>query len=146
MSRPDSTSLSSDLIEALLRAARSAAEHAYVPYSRFPVGAAVLTADGSIVTGCNVENASYPLTVCAERVAVGTAVAAGHRAIAAVAVSAPRADGTTPCGGCRQVLNEFKPATEDMTVILDDVGGPRLVPLGELLPASFGPRDLDRAT
>jgi cytidine deaminase len=129
----------------LMDAARAAAERAYVPYSHFPVGAAVLTSDGTIVAGCNVENASYPLTVCAERVAVATAVAAGYREVAAVAVSAPKATGTTPCGGCRQVLNEFKPPAGDMIVVLDDGDEVRQVPLGTLLPASFGPRDLERA-
>ncbi len=129
----------------LMDAARAAARRAYVPYSHFPVGAAVLTADGTIVAGCNVENASYPLTVCAERVAVATAVAAGHQEIAAVAVSAPKAAGTTPCGGCRQVLNEFKPSHADLIVFLDDGTDVRDVPLGTLLPAAFGPRDLARA-
>ena len=137
--------ISAEQTRALLAAARAAAERAYVPYSHFPVGAAALTADGSVIVGCNVENASYPLTVCAERVAVGTAVAAGHREIMAVAVSAPKAAGTTPCGGCRQVLNEFKPASGDLIVILDGPEEPRLVPLAELLPDSFGPRNLDRA-
>lgn len=129
----------------LMDVARAAAARAYVPYSHFPVGAAVLTADGTIVAGCNVENASYPLTVCAERVAVATAVAAGHQEIAAVAVSAPKAAGTTPCGGCRQVLNEFKPAHADLIVYLDVEPDVREVPLGTLLPDSFGPRDLERA-
>lgn len=134
-----------ETVDALLRAARAAAEQAYVPYSHFAVGAAALTEDGAIVVGCNVENASYPLTVCAERVAIGTAVAAGHRVIEAIAVSAPKAAGTTPCGGCRQVLNEFKPRNGDLVVVLDEADGPRLLPLSTLLPDSFGPHDLDRA-
>lgn len=137
--------LTEETAASLVEAARAAAEHAYVPYSHFPVGAAALTADGTIVTGCNVENASYPLTVCAERVAVATAVASGRREIAAVAVVAPKAAGTTPCGGCRQVLNEFKPSTGDLIVVLDDGADLRQVPLATLLPASFGPRDLERA-
>jgi cytidine deaminase len=142
---PDVPQIPAEIASSLMDAARAAADRAYVPYSRFPVGAAVLTTDGAIVSGCNVENASYPLTVCAERVAVATAVAAGHREIAAVAVSAPKAAGTTPCGGCRQVLNEFKPATSDLIVLLDDDPDVRAIPLGTLLPASFGPRDLERA-
>src|SRR5262245_17989238 len=96
------------MAERLLVAARGAATRAYAPYSS-PVGAAVLTADGTVVTGCNVENASYGLTVCAERTAVFSAVAAGHRTIVGVAVTAPRVVTITPCGACRQVLNEFKP-------------------------------------
>lgn len=132
-------------VERLLEVARDFATRAYVPYSRFPVGAAVLTDDGSIIGGVNIENASYPLTVCGERTAIGTAVAMGHHVIRALAVSAPKASGTTPCGGCRQVMNEFKPADGDLIVIVEDEEGPRQVPLRALLPQSFGPRDLDRA-
>lgn len=128
--------------ERLLAAARDAAANAYAPYSRFPVGAAVLTADGAVVTGCNVENASYGLTICAERVAVASAIAAGHRSLVAVAVTAPRATVVTPCGACRQVLNEFKLPGQDVVVVLDGIDGPELVPLSELLPRAFGPRDL----
>lgn len=127
----------------LLVAAQAAAEQAYAPYSRFPVGAAVLTDDGTVITGCNVENASYGLTVCAERVASWTAAAAGHRTIRAVAVVAPRAKGATPCGACRQVLNEFAPHDGDLIVILEGEAGPDVVPLSELLPRAFGPADLD---
>ncbi len=96
------------LVEKLLSVAREFAGNAYVPYSSFPVGAAVLTEDGSIIGGVNIENASYGLTVCGERVAIFTAAATGHRTLQAVAVSAPKASGTTPCGACRQVMNEFK--------------------------------------
>jgi cytidine deaminase len=127
----------------LLVAARDAARRAYAPYSRFPVGAALLTEDGSMVAGCNVENASYGLTVCAERVAAFTAVAAGHRVVRAVAVVAPKLPGVTPCGACRQVLNEFRPAGGDLLVILEGATDPEIVPLDELLPRSFGPRDHD---
>ncbi len=126
----------------LLDAAKQAAEHAYAPYSQFPVGAAVLTSDGAIVTGCNVENASYPLGNCAERVAIGTAVAAGAREIRAVAVFAPRLETVTPCGGCRQVINEFKPAGEELWMIFHTSDGPQIVPFSDLLPRAFGPRDV----
>ena len=128
--------------DGLLRAARDAASRAYAPYSGFPVGAAALTAEATVVSGCNVENASYGLTVCAERVAVWTAVAAGHRAIRAVAVVAPQAPGATPCGACRQVLNELAPPSADLIVVLDGQNGPEQVPLSDLLPRSFGPRNL----
>jgi cytidine deaminase len=127
----------------LLARARHAASNAYVPYSGFPVGAAVLTADGSIFTGCNIENASFGLTICAERSAISAAVSAGHRDITAVAVSAPKSLRTSPCGACRQVLNEFRPATRDMIVILDDDQEGELMSLGDLLPAAFGPRNLE---
>jgi cytidine deaminase len=139
------TSLDPILAERLQTAAHEAAARAYAPYSGFPVGAAVLTADGTVVTGCNVENASYGLTVCAERVAAFTAAAAGHRELRALAVVAPRLLGVTPCGACRQVLNEFRPAEGELLVILEGEAGPDIVPLDALLPRSFGPRDLDSA-
>lgn len=139
------TPLDDGMVQRLLEVARDFATRAYVPYSGFPVGAAVLTADGSIIGGVNIENASYPLTVCGERTAIGTAAAMGHRDILAVAISAPKAKGTTPCGGCRQVLNEFKPREGDLIVIIEEDDGPRQIPLRMLLPDAFGPRDLDRA-
>ena len=125
----------------LMEQARAALNHAYVPYSNFPVGAAVRTASGDVYVGANVENASYPLTCCAERTAIYAAVNAGHTVIDAVAVTAANVPTVTPCGGCRQVLNEFKPADRAMTVILD---GPNLtiLTLEELLPRAFGPQDL----
>jgi cytidine deaminase len=129
----------------LLSQARAAAKHAYVPYSGFPVGAAVLTGDGSIHTGCNIENASYGLTICAERTAVSSAISAGHRQIVAVAVSAPKVPRTTPCGACRQFLNEFRPVSSDMVIVLDDGDSGHPVSLNELLPKAFGPRNLDAA-
>lgn len=142
---PDFERLDDPLAERLVSVARAFAANAYVPYSSFPVGAAVLTDDGSIVGGVNIENASYGLTVCGERVAIFAAAAAGHRTIRAVAVSAPKAAGTTPCGACRQVMNEFKPLEGDLIVVLDNETGLIQVPLRELLPQAFGPRDLDRA-
>jgi cytidine deaminase len=146
MTAHDTTgSLTDDTIEALLTAARDAATRAYVPYSGFPVGAAVLTEDGKVIQGVNIENASYGLTVCGERVALQTAAAAGHRTIRAVAVSAPKLAGTTPCGACRQVMNEFKPTNDEMYVILDNADAVSVVTLSDLLPDSFGPRDLELA-
>jgi cytidine deaminase len=133
-------------VDRLLRAARDAARNAYAPYSGFPVGAAVLTASGDVVTGANIENASSGLTTCGERVAIQTAAAMGYREVVAVAVSAPRAAGTTPCGACRQVMNEFKPRNREMLVILDYFDSSTTVPLSALLPRSFGPQDLERAT
>ena len=130
----------------LLERARVAAGHAYAPYSAFPVGAAALAVDGSIHTGCNVENASFGLTVCAERAAVIAAISAGHREIAAVAVSAPKRSGTTPCGACRQFLNEFRPRASDMVIVLDDGALGVKVRLEELFPHAFGPRNLDSKT
>ena len=139
----------------LLAAARAAAEHAHAPYSRFAVGAALLMRDGSLVTGANVENASYGLSLCAETVAVATASAAGRLAdIVAVGViggamdAAGRATGTTPvgpCGRCRQVLNEAaQMAGVDLPVHCGAAEGDaiRSYRLSELLPDAFGPADL----
>lgn len=93
--------------EALIEAAWQTRERAYAPYSKFQVGAALLTEDGSIISGCNVENLSYGLSMCAERVAVGAALAAGFRKVEAVAVVADTGVPISPCGACRQVLAEF---------------------------------------
>jgi cytidine deaminase len=95
-------------IDALLSAAWLARQHAHAPYSHFAVGAAVLTPDGRIFAGCNVENLSFGLTMCAERVAIGAAVAAGCREFALIAVVADTAVPISPCGACRQVMAEFK--------------------------------------
>jgi cytidine deaminase len=144
VSNRDESGLGAGTIERMLSAAREAATRAYAPYSRFPVGASLLTASGEIVAGANIENASYGLTVCGERVAVFRAAADGHREVRAVVVSAPKAPGTTPCGACRQVLNEFKGSDGDVQVILDNGTGaePTIVPLATLLPQAFGPYDL----
>jgi cytidine deaminase len=115
----------------LMRLAAEASAFAYAPYSRFSVGAALLFAGGEVVTGCNIENASYGLSMCAERVAMFKAVSAGLSEAVAVAVWTPA--GSTPCGACRQVLWEFAP---DVEVVL---GGDelRVVPLRALLPEPF---------
>jgi cytidine deaminase len=127
----------------LVAAARAARERAYAPYSGFRVGAALLTDGGEVVTGVNVENASYGLAICAERVAVAAAVARGHRRFEAIAVAGPGVDPVTPCGACRQVLREF-PRGVDLEVLCAGEAGERLLAttLGELLPHSFGPDSL----
>jgi cytidine deaminase len=131
--------ISDEQVDELVAAARSAKERAYAPYSRFRVGAAVL-AGGRVFVGANVENASYPLSVCAERNAVAAAIIAGERQIDAVAVSTDEGEPTPPCGGCRQVLNEFGPT---MRVISEAADGKREAwSLSELLPHAFGPEDL----
>jgi len=117
----------------LLEAAREVRRHAYAPYSRFPVGAAVRGDDGRIYVGANVENASYGLTVCAERAAIAAAVAAGVRRIVAVAVVAERP--VTPCGACRQVIAELGP--EAVVIWEDGAGGYVERGIRELLPDAF---------
>jgi cytidine deaminase len=120
-----------DLIEAAL----ASRQQAYARYSQFAVGAALLAADGRVFAACNVENASYGLTICAERAAVFAAVAAGQREFQALAVAS--AGGVTPCGACRQVLVEFAP---DLHILLVDVDRPDEIVeanLRDLLPAAF---------
>jgi cytidine deaminase len=124
---------------ALLDQARQVRPHAYVPYSRFPVGAALLTADGSVVTGVNVENASYGLANCAERTAIFKAVSEGVREFRAIAVVGPQDTlACPPCGACRQVLYEFGP---DLWVVMPDEGeaGYTLTTMRDLLPGGFDP-------
>ena len=127
--------------DALLAAARSAREQAHAPYSRFAVGAALLDEQGRVHAGCNVENAAYPLGLCAEASAIGQLVLAGGRRITAGAVVGVADDPVTPCGGCRQRLREF--AADDCPVWVADLNTVRArFTLGELLPASFGPQHL----
>lgn len=121
--------------DALIQAALDAQQRAFCPYSQFPVGAALRTVGGTVYCGVNVENASYGLTNCAERVAVGAAVAAGEREFTAIAVASR--GGVSPCGACRQVLAEFNPS---LTIMMVDSLQPELVretTLAVLLPGRF---------
>jgi cytidine deaminase len=127
--------------DALVRAATEARERAYAPYSKFRVGAALLCADGTIVPGCNVENASYGLTICAERNAVFRAVQEGRTDFLAIAIALDSPGECTPCGACRQVLYEFAPRLEIIMANIAD-GRVDILPLNELLPRAFGPRSL----
>lgn len=113
--------------------AREAASRAHAPYSRFPVGAALRTAGGEVITGANIENASFGLTCCAERTAIFAAVAAGHTEFESIAVYAD-AVAASPCGGCRQVMAEFAP---NLRVIWRRDGELVVTPLPELLPDGF---------
>jgi cytidine deaminase len=126
----------------LIAVARQGAERAYGPYSHFRVGAAVLTGQGEIFSGCNVENASHGLTICAERSAIFRAVAQtiGPLVIRSVVVYTPTSEPTAPCGACRQVINEFGPDAEVISVC----DGPAVIErrLDELLPNAFGPANL----
>lgn len=128
----------------LIAAARKAAENSYSPYSNFAVGSALRFADGSVVTGTNIENASYGLALCAETVAVSKAMADGIRGgLEAVAVTGPGDEPITPCGRCRQVLNELAQLGGTDPLILC-VGPQKVhrVKLSELLPQAFGPASL----
>jgi cytidine deaminase len=117
----------------LVQHALAARQRAYAPYSHYLVGAAVLAADGTVISGCNVENASYPATICAERVALTAAIAQGKRNLRAIAIATR--DGGTPCGICRQVMAELGP--EMKVYISDEQGNFRATTVRELLPDSF---------
>jgi len=123
----------------LLQLASQARDQAYAPYSKFQVGAALLGTNGEVFTGCNVENASYGLANCAGRTAVFKAVSEGVRTFSAIAISVP--GGGSPCGACRQVLNEFNPK---LIIYIGDEHGTliRETLLNELLPDAFGPENL----
>jgi cytidine deaminase len=123
----------------LLAVARAARDHAYAPYSGFSVGAALQANTGEVFTGVNVENASYPVSMCAERAALFAAVAQGHRAFRAIAIVGPDGVATSPCGACRQALSEFG---VDLAIVRE---GRDDVPLRDLLPDAFGREALERA-
>jgi cytidine deaminase len=127
----------------LITAALSARQQAYAPYSQFSVGAAIWTARGQIISGCNVENASYGLTICAERVAIGTMVAGGEQQPVAIAIATR--GGGSPCGACRQVLSEFAPT---LPILLIDTETQQVTrtDLGQLLPRQFERANLSAKT
>lgn len=144
MSSPVSTSgdlsLSANCLDELRQQAVDACKNAYCPYSRFSVGAAVLTVSGEIFSGCNVENASYGLTICAERNAIFQAVTQGQRQLRAVVVYTPTPEPTLPCGACRQVIHEFGPDAE----VIVACDGPTILQrrTSDLLPEGFGPDNI----
>lgn len=131
--------------ERLVKAALSAREAAYAPYSGFRVGAALLCADGSVYTGCNIENAAFTPTVCAERVAFFKAISEGKRHFTAIAVAGGREAvvGTAPCGVCRQVFAEHCTPDFEVLIVTDGNGGYSTVTLEGLLPLAFGAADLN---
>src|SRR5690606_24086992 len=131
---------SDEELERIAGHAIRARENAYAPYSGFRVGAALLGESGTVYTGCNVENAAYPLTICAEQAAVARAVAEGERRFRAIAVASEEGEPCAPCGACRQVLFEFNP--EMMVVMATEAGGRAVSPLRELLPRAFGPETI----
>ena len=137
--RPPQQNMNDSQRDELTRSALEAQKQAYCPYSEFPVGAALQTASGKIFQGANVENASYGLANCAERVAVGAAVAAGEREFTAIAVVSR--GGVSPCGACRQVLAEFAPNLQILMVNSLDTSEVHIATLDQLLPGRFeGPQ------
>jgi len=124
----------------LIKEAEKARKRAYTPYSKFKVGAAVLCDDGKIFTGCNIENASFGMSVCAERVAIFKAVSEGSTKFEAIAVIGDTDKPCSPCGACRQVISEFG---EDIPLIMANLKGDvKIKKIGDLLPEAFGKKDL----
>ena len=121
----------------LMEMAKEASTNAYCKYSNFKVGACVLTTSGKTFKGCNFENSSYGMTICAERNAIGTAIANGEKKIKAIAIYSPNQDDCMPCGACRQVIHEFCDNDADVEVILEVEGALKIYTLAQLLPSSF---------
>ncbi|MDZ5470948.1 cytidine deaminase (plasmid) [Bacillus sp. 31A1R] len=129
-------------IELLIEEAKKAREKAYVPYSKFKVGAAILTEDGKVYHGCNIENAGYSMTNCAERTGLFKAYSEGDRSIKMIAVVADTDGPVSPCGACRQVISELCP--KDMKVVLTNLKGDiKEITVEDLLPGAFSPEDLN---
>ena len=124
----------------LIQAAVEMLDKAYVPYSHFPVGAALECGDGTVYTGCNIENAAFPCTICAERAAIFKAVSEGHRTFRRIVVAGRSEKFCVPCGSCRQVMRDFAPEME--VICLNGKGAARQYTLRQLLPESFGPEYL----
>ncbi len=123
--------------EELMQKAVEVSKNSYSPYSKFPVGACVLTETGKVYTGCNFENSSFGMTICAERNAIGSAIADGEKRIKAIAIYSPVQDNCAPCGACRQVIHEFCDNDENVDIILKDKETLRIITLASLLPESF---------
>lgn len=123
--------------EELMQKAIEVSKNSYSPYSKFAVGACLETAGGKIYTGCNFENSSFGMTICAERNAIGSAIADGEKRIKAIAIYSPNQDNCAPCGACRQVLHEFCDSDEDVDIILKNGDELKIYTLAQLLPESF---------
>ena len=121
----------------LMDKAKEASKASYSPFSRFAVGAAVITPSGKIYQGCNVENSSFGLTICAERTAIFKAVSEGEREILAVAIYSPNSDSCYPCGACRQVLYEFQGDNDEISVVTENLGELEIQKLSYFLPCGF---------
>jgi len=123
--------------EELIEKAKEVSKNSYSPYSKFAVGACVLAASGKTYTGCNFENSSFGMTICAERNAIGSAIASGEKEIKAVAIYSPNQDNCVPCGACRQVMSEFSRNDDEFKVILKDGEKLNVLKLSQLLPMGF---------
>ena len=121
----------------LMDKAKDASKNSYSPFSRFAVGAAALASSGKIYQGCNVENSSFGLTICAERCAIFKAISEGEREILAVAIYSPNSDSCYPCGACRQVMYEFQGDDEEIVVITENLGALEINKLSFFLPCGF---------
>lgn len=130
-------------IREIVQHARAAKKHAYAPYSKFRVGAALLATDGRIYTGCNVENSSFGLTMCAERTAIFKAISEGERNFTAIAVVSDDPEYTPPCGACRQVLMDL--AGNIDFIMVNGKGKTKIIKMKELLPFAFGKKNLTRS-
>ena len=128
-------SMDGKMDERLMRLALEARERSYSPYSHFPVGAALECSDGTVFTGCNIENAAYGLTICAERTAIFKAISEGHRDFKRIVIAGKSEDYCVPCGSCRQVMQEFAPQME--VICLNGKGEAKHFALKELLPYGF---------
>jgi cytidine deaminase len=129
-------------VEQLIEEAKVARDRAYVPYSKFPVGAALLTVDGKVYHGCNIENAGYSMTNCAERTALFKAISEGDKQFKMLAVVADTSRPVSPCGACRQVISEL--CDQDMKVVLTNLNGDiQELTVNELLPGAFSSEDLN---
>ncbi len=123
--------------ELLLQKAREASKASYSPFSRFAVGSAVLMKSGNIYQGCNVENSSFGMTICAERCAIFKAISEGEKELIAVAIYSPNSEDCNPCGACRQVIYEFQGDDEEVLIITEHDGQPVVRKMGEYLPYGF---------
>lgn len=132
-----------EIKEKMFKKAKKAQKNAYVPYSEFPLGAAVLTEDGSIYTGVNIENASFSLTNCAERSAIFTAVSQGKKKIEALLIVSSTENPVPPCGACRQVIQEFADGDIEVVMMTED-GKEQTMTSKELLPGAFSNQDMEK--
>ena len=125
------------IYEELMQKAIEVSKNAYAPYSKFAVGACLITDSGNMYTGCNFENSSFGMTICAERCAIFKAVSEGEREILAVAIYSPNSDDCNPCGACRQVMYEFQPDDTEIEIITENLGELNIRKLSEYLPYGF---------